>query len=521
MKTTLLLLCLLVSGSLWAQDSLTIHLDEDVNRALAIVSPAGDGHLCLVLKGGQYINYYLLDSNRHVLHSFREEGYKQSNLFIADRSRAMEVTYQDGVFHYFFEVATEGKPVTLMTKTIDFNDQSTEERLTLQVATENGIMGYFFNQDNQPYAVTLTPSDMDLTQTVPSHIYDHPHLVFFYMGPDGLQRSDSVDISFIKHPDRHFGFVHYVSDDMPQELSIQAGRTLAFVRGHQLLLISRLDDEPLFLALIDLTTFQSKFLELDDGFTAVAPNAKYTQACTLADGHLFVLRARPDSAEVVVFGIPSLKPEQRLSINAHDIPRFIREPSRYGTGWTTWKSGEKEYPVSDWLHDLYSEPAALVVNKVGGAYVLTMGTYSDRRERYDIYGRPDYYTNLNGNAGLGQGDVRNYVQSTDIFGDPGTYLGVPSNTKGHSPYKKTFVVKPLTFRASFARIALSRDSLTPTPAIDDPQAEARLFERLSLAPLPTETKRPAGCVFRQGERVFSGAYDKTTGQYTLREIIKN
>lgn len=513
MKTLLTLTsCLLLSLCAKSQDTVfrfSLKEEASFSKALVIPSTGEDKHVCLVLNMDRHLVFLLLDSNFKVTGQFDRRWRGLSDLFLTQQATSICTRFENDAFQYFFTIQPPHNPVFLCRTTIDFQANATEERPFMNYMSLNPTLGYFFDSNKQPYALALNRKD--------ARLYIHRLISF------DTYQNDSVDISSISDPAAFFGFVHYVSDDQPQQLNNTAERTLAFVRGNQLLLLSHEYGAPLHLSIIDLTTFQAHFKDLSTqtGFDPIDPKVFYNVSSSVLDDKLFILRSSLDKAELGVFQIPSL-----ALLKHQALATFLKLPARYKTG-----GPEEGEPVAsaEYIKDLTTGPTGLAVCKnPAGDYVLTIGAYTDRRHYLKNGALPDYYDD--GKLGVWEDSL---VKSK--YGVPyQNYTSTPfSATSEQAELQNQFTPEPLwgssapnnghslakdpprvSFKATLAKIALDPTTLNTVQTTDLPDGNATLVNRLEPAKGVTKTIY----TFQVGGKQYAAGYNKTTRMYCIWEL---
>jgi hypothetical protein len=500
MKAYLFVLCLLGSSYVYAQDTVfrfhypqdSLPIDAEVH-ALTLTSRDGDGHSCLVLREGSQLRYFLLDSQFRVLGQFREALLPTVNLFLLERANSLGSLFKDGVFTNYFTLKYPRWPLTLYTKTIDFKTGTTFETPVLNSDRVNDRMGYILDNNDQPYLLALDP---EITEVYLEHeAGDHDN-------------KDVIDASVVDSPDVHFGFIHFVPEDQPQQFNNVSERTLAFARGHQLVLLSRGDRQPLHLAIVDLQSAQAHFRELSttDGFAALPQGSTYGVAATIRDDKLFILRSSLNKAEIGIYQIPSLQLLRVVTVTPGSMPR---SPLLLSTGgYLEGAPNIKENGTSAaFFSGLQKDPTAIAVNRNNqGDYLLSIGFYNDPDTRYSYTddGVPKYDP---GESKTRHAKGRATRQEIRLL--EGDDRSLSQNSLDGRRTKK-YALNPggLIFKAGVLEIVLDATTLDRVDTWD---------------PLPGQqvmrnVMTPATYHFQAGAHQYTGAYDRLTHTYNIREI---
>lgn len=463
---------------------------DDVRHANLITCRGDGGYSCLVLRNLHLVQFILLDSNFSVRGQFSEGLMPTNNLFLLERAGRLGAVYNQERVTFYFTVKSPFMQEILYTKTIDFKDNSSLERPILNTDRVDSRIGFFMDADAQPYLLTLTPDKTQLR-----------------LERDGVQDA-AIDITSMSDaPDLRFGFLHFVPDDRPQQLNNVAERTLAFVRGNQLLLLSRRNNQDLHLGIVDLAGAQAHFRDLSTrvGFATLDSGVSYSVGATVLEDKLFVLRSSPALAEVGVYQIPSLRLLKVIALTGANFPQKPRELATGGYIVNDVRDRPIDKPA-DFFYGLTRYPTGIAAEKDRrGGYLLTIGSFDDPDARYMSHGRPLYYE--------GTGDLsRLKATHRDDKLVEGGDVNVPRNSLDGAPAKK-FPLNPggLKFNATVLSLALDPATLDITAPADS--ADATMDMRNVLSSLDGGWKQVQHFVIH-GTR-YAGAFDRVTRTYSI------
>lgn len=506
---TLLLLALLPAYAFAQKAVFRFPASGTVLKPLqrSLILHSADGYTCIVLKSSdKKLTYLLLDSDFRLLEQMEESWSSMVDLFLSERIRPLGLpVYKDSVLRFCFVISPPHAQDLVVEKTINFRDKSTMEKRKLSVPGSPLILGYFLSDKEYPWAVVLRPHHED-------------SLELYRQDEDGSARTRNVDISKIYEPENHFGFVHFVNENLPQELENQAARTLAYVRGNQLVLFTQREEIPLEVAVVDLETAQAHFKELSRIPEDTMRHHKYfTIASAVSDDKIFQVRAYRDSITLDVFHIPNLDLVHSFTWSAAQQPVFAVAPHTLNTG----DPKPETNTFQDYLEALKDGPLALAVNQTeSGGYLLTIGRYKDPKAPYNHFGYP-IFDKGNGGASSAPG-MNAPIPSGGPPMMPGTV--VPSTPgsmgTGYSGGDLLGDLRPasldpgrLEFKTTLAKIFLDGHSLDNVKGSNLPIGDADLS-----AVMEERKEKDAASSFYSDGKFFSGAYDKAAGAYIIREI---
>ncbi|TDW97309.1 hypothetical protein [Dinghuibacter silviterrae] len=502
MKAFLFTLCLLGSAFLHAQDTVLRFPVPDAADIVSarLVTPASGGASCLALDMGQQQQYILLDSQCQVLHQFTEKGDPASNMFFLDRACRLGTAVRGNVYHHYFTIQSPRREETLYDKVIDFSSHTTEEVPILNPAQSSIRMGFFLDSEGKPYLLS-------------SSRYGHA-LYFERQGPGGDILLDSIVLDKIKQPALAMGYVHYVPEGSAQRLDLNAGATLAFTRGRQLVLVAQHRNTDPWFMIVDLETFQAhiKALSALAAFNDMDTTQPFSISASILGDRFFVLKTQKAQTDVGIFQIPSLDMLGDVALNETNASSLSQTPIQYNS----WQSGKhdiiNDYSAKQFYQDLVASRAGLAAGyDKDGRYVLTFGYVYDPWSRYDDQGNPFFYL-----GHLGLSDDRAPMPDRDF--DPLVFGVHPKHAAGWDP-QTTDRHHPLYpgkmyFHSGFAKVTLDPQSLEPVRAAAPADAEENLWNVVS----PESKTRSPVQHFRICGHSYAGAFNKATRIYAIWEI---
>ena len=504
MKAYLLLFCSLCADALYGQDTVFRYSPGGASPLEVITSrilqePEPGGHLCLVLHTKRdSVVYLLLDQDFHIRSRFVERWSRPSNLMLVERARPLGAPrFEDNVFRQYFVVSPPNLPDRLFEKTIDFGRHMAGEEQRLALPGKQEIMGFFQTAEGRPGVISMAQGDTTLE--------------FHIETADGTDERHDIDVGDIHQADNYFGFIHFVSSEGVQQIDNTAARTLAYIRGRQLVLFTHHAGYPLQLAIVDLNSFQVHYKEFPTPNGSADKQGSFRICSTVFEDKIFQVRAYPDKLEVEVDHIPDLRPLKKFFWTVAAPPVFTALPLAYEVT-DTKRTLTPNYPFSQYLEDLALGSLGVAVSKTdSGAYFLTIGDYRDPLNNYTSFGRPEFY--------VGDGDANTRIpekrSSADASGFT-PFLGIAGSEAMANHHAASLDPGRLHFKASLIKIVLDGKTLDNIAGSNLPWGDTHLADFVK----PTDGTG-ALCAFSIGNRFFTGYYDKKTTAYLIREIPIN
>jgi hypothetical protein len=480
-----------------------------VEGSLILHSAGANGYSCVVLRtAGGALTYLLVDPDFRLVRKIEQQWSAPTNLFLAERARPLGApVYKDSAFHYYFIISPPYLPDRVFEKVIDFRTGAISEKQCLALPGRKYIMGYFLGGERRLCVIAMQPHGDTLE--------------FYRQADEGLFDEANLDVSRINQPDDYFGLIHFVPEDAPQQLENLTARTLAYVRGNQLVLFTHHADAPLQVTIIDLNSFQAHFKELlPDPGGAIAPGDStvermehFTVASAVADDKVFQVRAFQGRMELDIFHIPDMKRLRHFTWTSSRPPLFTADPHTLGINSFRKETNEKS-TFDRYLNALRDGPLGIAVNRTdSGGYQLTIGRYNDPQDRYDAFGHPIFH------AGEGAGSS---MPAKRIAGSGGGATpvmigtGVLVSELLTDRHTASFDPGRFDFTATIAKIDVDVHSLANIRGSD-----LRLGDTHLSGFMEAEAKKNGGASFVSGGKCFSGAYDKDAGAFIIREIPVN
>ena len=485
-------LCLLfavLTGNTNAADAQVFRYPaRDVTSARIL---RADNRLCVVLRTKRdTVTYLLLDSSFHLLARIDDRWKEPSNLFLAERAKLLgSPFYTDSAFHVYFTIAPGRVPDRLLEKTIDFGRRTITEEQHLVPSDKEVVLGFVQDDENRLHVIAARSwlRKMDL----------------YTLGEGDAPKRTVVDIHQINDANNYFGFVHYIPGNETQQIDNTTARTLAYMRGNQVVLFTHHADMPLQLAVINVATGQVHYKELlTPADTAVLPY--FNIASTVSGDKIFQLRAYRDKLELSVYHIPDLTALKQLSWPISGAPLFAAAPRTYDLGGFK-REEDTTYPWPQYLADLGRGPLGIAVDTTNtGDFLLTIGTYVDLGDR-NAYDHPKFH-------------IGEYASSAIPEKNPGDApitgvgLGAVMVVGEALANRHAVSLDPgrFHFNAGIAKILLDGRTLANIPGTDLPLGDTHLSYFLQPG--------AAACSFVLGGRYFRGDYEKEAGAYIIREI---
>lgn len=352
-------------------------------------------------------------------------------------------------------------------------------------------MGFFLDGDGRPGVMSMKEGDTVMTIS--------------REGPDGASEAHNVDFGDIVRPDNYFGFIHFVGEGVLQDIANTAARTLAYIRGNQLVLFTHHPSHPLQLAVIDLTTYAVHYKELPP------PPGVFRLSSTVYGDKIFQFLAYPDKIQVEVDHIPDLTPLTVLTWTKTKPPVFTMAPVRYDIGETR-RAAETSYPFDKYIDDLDGCSIGIAVDRApGGDYLLTLGDYRDPQGRY-VNGHPDF--NLKGNGDANSVIPEKHGTGATMGALP--FVGIVGGEAMTNRHPISFDPGRLHFRSSLIKIVLDGRTLANVPGKISPPGDEHLAGYVFMS-----DALAAPCAFSAGGRFYQGFFDRDAGRFIIREIPHN
>lgn len=475
------------------------------------------------------MDWLLLDSSFHLLAQVDGPYLGPTNLFISDKSNVLgQPFYKDSVFYTYFTYTSPGMAEGLYVKYIDFGKQTTGERLPMLVRGYQEVMGSFLDSYHRPIMMvdSLNTHRFSLYTPLDSNPYSDQDLPY--------NRQD-LHLASNNDPGIHYGFIHYIDENQPQQFDDMAARTLAYVRGNQLVLFCAQPDSALELTVVDLTTLNAHIKQ--EPSPTPSDKTEHFSVCSAVCGDkIFRLDAFKDHLDLAVYHIPDLSLLKHYQWSATQPPVFALNPSSYN--YTAHDKEESpHYPFIKLIGDLYEGRLGMAVNITdSGAYQITIGSYYDYTKLYDSKGRAKF-AGINSNATVkaapefdiaqtAQNVTQNVVQDNETAVNASPAVAVGFGLAGGaameisaSVQNNHFAFKDPTgrykFRASLAKVALDGQSLENIPAANYPLGDSQLTDHL-----PEQKGKTAVRTFVRNNRIYVAYYDLKTSSYLIQAVSR-